>query len=148
MEFKKYSSYNKHKDMSLIQERRRAKLNIYTSNSLAERILTCGGGVELSNSKSLALNCNISDQECSDQVIKNPRHTVLDTVSQGLTYLLQANAIAHQVRNDAVYYRHPVLDTGSQDLTYLLQANAIAHQVRNDVLISHCIQDKYKEVES
>ena len=34
----------KDKDMSLTKEERRAQFNIYTSNSLVERTLTCGGG--------------------------------------------------------------------------------------------------------
>ena len=45
MEFDKYRKYNRNiTDMMSTLTRRRAQFNIYTSNSLVERALTCGGG--------------------------------------------------------------------------------------------------------
>ena len=45
MEFDKYRKYNENiKDMMSTLTRRRAQFNIYTSNSLVECALTCGGG--------------------------------------------------------------------------------------------------------
>ena len=85
MEFDKYRKYNENiKDMMSTLTRRRAQFNIYTSNSLAECVLTCGGGVESSNSKCFALNWDISDQELSDQVTKKSSSSSWEKVCTSL----------------------------------------------------------------
>ena len=39
MELKKYSSYNEHKEMSLLQEIRRVKLNIASDQGLSDQVI-------------------------------------------------------------------------------------------------------------
>ena len=39
MELKKYSSYNEHKDMSLLQEIRRAKINIFSDQGRSDQVI-------------------------------------------------------------------------------------------------------------
>ena len=77
--------YNGHNKDMLMWIIRRVNINILALNPFAERILTLGGGVELSIGKRFELL--ISDnQEFSDQVIKSISLSLGRGLGRGLAY--------------------------------------------------------------
>ena len=90
--------YNRHNKDMLMSIIRRVNINILALNPFAERILTLGGGVELSIGKLFELL--ITDgQEFSDQVIKSISLSLGRGQGEGLSLRNKTNSIPQSLNH-------------------------------------------------